>query len=638
MKKAHTKMLLAGAMLTCFAQAQTATPPNANPPTINFDKTKDLFLAQFDSKPDPDDIHAIAALGSMLAHPDLHNVDYYAVQGSVGKQNGKFIPAPGLMNLAFGQQNVRWTQAGVGQNNTSVGTANWNSSVDRVRNKAKTALDRGGKIYVMDAGNENFTHDWVQELVAQTSYTTNDTKSRVIVVQHSNWNEEQTTTAGVLNWVRNNTDYRRIEDGNGSNSTPDYTENASTWVNQAEASNNANSHARALWLEAESAITAVLPRTPTNQIPTYSSIRNRGVDYSDVSEAWYIFNIASKANVTNTAGFWPRYVTNSNSANGPVPGPAGGPPVGNGTPFGGTPWPIPGTLEAENFNVGGQGVAYNDTGSGNSGASTYRNGTGVDISDGNATDPARLVGWIAGGEWLEYDINMSTGDVNIIARVASASTNPGDLSISIDGNTLGTFPVGNTGGWRNFVDVPLPGGSVFFGIGGNREIRLTAVGGNFNIDQIRFERPAGGGVTPPASWTQLEFRHSGSCVDNKGGNANGVEYHQWACGGGSSAANRNFQFEDRGSGWWGIRSQASNRCLDVAGGNTTDGGKLHQWDCSNGNINQSWKIIDQGGGWFSLQSQRSNKCVEVADGATNNSAAIQQWGCSNANKQQLKFR
>ncbi|WP_430936026.1 hypothetical protein [Saccharicrinis sp. 156] len=36
-----------------------------------FDKKKDILIAQFDSKPDTDDIHAQAALGCMLLHKDL---------------------------------------------------------------------------------------------------------------------------------------------------------------------------------------------------------------------------------------------------------------------------------------------------------------------------------------------------------------------------------------------------------------------------------------------------------------------------------------------------------------------------------------------------------------------------------------
>ena len=32
------------------------------------------------------------------------------------------------------------------------------------------------------------------------------------------------------------------------------------------------------------------------------------------------------------------------------------------SPFKGTPWPVPGTIEAENFDEGGEGISYHDTG------------------------------------------------------------------------------------------------------------------------------------------------------------------------------------------------------------------------------------------------------------------------------------
>jgi hypothetical protein len=69
-----------------------------------FDKKKDILIAQFDSKPDPDDIHAQAALGCLLLHKDLKGVKYYAVAGAVGIQKGKFIPSDKLFKMVFGRK------------------------------------------------------------------------------------------------------------------------------------------------------------------------------------------------------------------------------------------------------------------------------------------------------------------------------------------------------------------------------------------------------------------------------------------------------------------------------------------------------------------------------------------------------
>ncbi len=54
-----------------------------------------------------------------------------------------------------------------------------------------------------------------------------------------------------------------------------------------------------------------------------------------------------------------------------------GPDGPTSTPFGGTPWSIPGTIQAEDFDDGGEGLAYLDTSAGNTGGQ-YRS-TDVDI-------------------------------------------------------------------------------------------------------------------------------------------------------------------------------------------------------------------------------------------------------------------
>lgn len=67
---------------------------------IQFDRSNDLLLLQYDSKPDPDDIHAIAAAGSILAHANFQVINYFAVSGAYGKQGGKFMHSPELFTLA----------------------------------------------------------------------------------------------------------------------------------------------------------------------------------------------------------------------------------------------------------------------------------------------------------------------------------------------------------------------------------------------------------------------------------------------------------------------------------------------------------------------------------------------------------
>ena len=66
------------------------------------------------------------------------------------------------------------------------------------------------------------------------------------------------------------------------------------------------------------------------------------------------------------------------------------------TPFAGTPAAIPGLIRVSDFDEGGEGLAYHDSTSGNSGGA-YRQ-TDVDLEP--STDGGVNVGWIAAGEWL----------------------------------------------------------------------------------------------------------------------------------------------------------------------------------------------------------------------------------------------
>ena len=68
-------------------------------------------------------------------------------------------------------------------------------------------------------------------------------------------------------------------------------------------------------------------------------------------------------------------------------------------PYGGSPWPVPGTIEAEDYDTGGEGVAYHDTTAGNSGGA-YRY-EDVDIENCSDTGGGYNVGWTAMGEWLK---------------------------------------------------------------------------------------------------------------------------------------------------------------------------------------------------------------------------------------------
>ena len=165
-------------------------------------------------------------------------------------------------------------------------------------------------------------------------------------------------------------------------------------------------------------------------------------------------------------------------------------------PFaGGKPINIPGTLQAEYYDKGGEGAAYHDGEAENRGDANYRTNDGVDIVNGNN---GKVIGYTNTGEWVEYTINVKeTGTYKYVATVSSGTTGSG-FSINIrNGNTvtkLADVKVPQTGNndWGTYKTVE---GTVELEAG-EQILRLTITGSNCNIDKIQFSLVTGiNGVT-----------------------------------------------------------------------------------------------------------------------------------------------
>ena len=145
---------------------------------------------------------------------------------------------------------------------------------------------------------------------------------------------------------------------------------------------------------------------------------------------------------------------------------------------------IPGTIQAENYDFGGQGVAYNDNDATNNGGQ-YRPNEGVDIENCSDTGGGYDVGWINAGEWMQYTVNVTQpGTYTMSARVATGGGVAGNKFHVMLGNTnLGTIVVPNTGGWQNWqtVNITTPQLST-----GQQIMRIAEDNGGYNINYISF--------------------------------------------------------------------------------------------------------------------------------------------------------
>jgi beta-glucosidase len=330
---------------------------------------------------------------------------------------------------------------------------------------------------------------------------------------------------------------------------------------------------------------------------------------------------------------------------------------GDGSPYTGTPYAIPGKVEAENYNVGGEGTAYHDSDTTNNGGQ-YRPNDGVDIEATTDTGNGYNVGWTAAGEWMKYTVNVATaGTYNFDFRVASNVTG-GAFHLEVDNvNVTGSLTVPNTGGWQVWTDVVKNGVSLSAGQHVFKWVTDTA-GGNYNWFNVTsassgptntptFIPPtATATVTPTATatssgisssaWYNVINQNSGSCVDATGrGTTNGTAIQQWACG--TAQTNQEWQFIPTDSGYYRVlnRNAASgNEVWDVTGGAgaTGTGVKIQLW-AYGGGTNQQWMPVSLGGGYYKFVARNSGLCLDVPSASTANGVQLQQYTCNGTNAQ-----
>jgi hypothetical protein len=133
---------------------------------------------------------------------------------------------------------------------------------------------------------------------------------------------------------------------------------------------------------------------------------------------------------------------------------------GGQAPFGGTAAPVPGTIQAENYDTGGQNVAYNDAEAANQGGQ-YRTSEGVDIEATTDTGGGFNVGWTAAGEWDEYTVNVTSVRTSVNLRLASGLAGTKTLHIVMDPDTSNVNLTGAVNftfnnGWQVWSTVTAP--------------------------------------------------------------------------------------------------------------------------------------------------------------------------------------
>lgn len=247
-----------------------------------FNKEKDLLLAQFDCKTDVDDLHSVAAFITLMSDANFSKINYHAVAGTYGIQEGLYVPPNDLFQLAFGDN---WTDA----------HTNSETAVERVKEKIKITLGNHGDIWIADAGQSDFTAQLIKAVQADLPEI--NLKQRIHVVQHSDWNEEVTSPES-LKFVMKNADYQKIPDGNAvGNGTPGFRSPEYTfWKDKIT-----NPKLIEIWQ-----LALDLSNKYNGKEGRYNNeaIMAGGLDFSDLSEVCWILGIQD---IKDTEQFFNRY-------------------------------------------------------------------------------------------------------------------------------------------------------------------------------------------------------------------------------------------------------------------------------------------------------------------------------------------
>ncbi len=140
---------------------------------------------------------------------------------------------------------------------------------------------------------------------------------------------------------------------------------------------------------------------------------------------------------------------------------------------------IPGTVEAENYDVGGQNKSYYDDEATNQGA-VYREDR-VDIT---ALTSGYAVGYTNAGEWLEYTVKVAKEGVYTYEALVASGSDGSSFRLFIDDQAItDTIKIANGGDWDTYSAVT---GKTTALTAGSHVLKIAITGSYANIDNIKF--------------------------------------------------------------------------------------------------------------------------------------------------------
>ena len=144
---------------------------------------------------------------------------------------------------------------------------------------------------------------------------------------------------------------------------------------------------------------------------------------------------------------------------------------------------IPGLLEGEHYDLGGNGNAYKDSDDENEGDAKFRTDEGVDIVKGGT---GMAIGYTTSSEWLEYTINVEkTGTYDL---TANASNGGGEIKfdVYVDDAKVASFSGEKTSSWDTYTVLTTTSKEIKEG---KHILKVKFESNNNNLDYIKFAEP-----------------------------------------------------------------------------------------------------------------------------------------------------
>jgi hypothetical protein len=351
-----------------------------------------------------------------------------------------------------------------------------------------------------------------------------------------------------------------------------------------------------------------------------------------IQSSWYLTTIEFGTEIwvggpgIEVNNFWVDVAPNSGGGN------------GGEAPYGGTPAAVPGTVLAEKYDTGGQGVGYSV--SSTNGTDNGFRSDGVDLESTSAPGGGNDIGWTAGGQWFRYTVNVATaGTYTVTFEVASlnGATDGFHLSNSSGTNLTGSVNVPATGAWQTWTtvtaSVTLPAGQ--------QVLTLSQDNGGWNIDSFAFAATGGGGATLTTGTPyNIVNQNSGSCIGASGqATTNGTAVQQYVCANGtySTQLSQQWIFTSAGSGYYEVADAgATGESWNVVNVGTTNGSLVQIWAYGDAS-NELWEPVSLGNGYYKFIGKGSGLCLDTPGASTANGVQLQIYTCNGTAAQAFKL-